>query len=154
MPSYIADKIGSLLTMSIMAFATAITVLVIWLPVNFSENLAGVMIFTVLYGFTSGAFVSLMTPSLVQLCDGKIGDLGIMLGTFMAINSLACLTGLPIQGALVDRENGGFLGLVIFSGVCLLAGSALITASLYMHKHQKKQGLNNVTTVVATPAEV
>src|SRR6187402_1519488 len=126
MPSYIADKIGSLLTMSIMAFATAVTVIVIWLPVNFAENLAGVMVFAILYGFTSGAFVSLMTPALVQLCDGQIGDLGIMLGTFMAINSFACLTGLPIQGALVDSANGGFLGLILFSGACLFAGSAFV----------------------------
>jgi MFS family permease len=151
MPSYIADKIGSLLTMSIMAFATALTVLIIWLPVNFSETLAGVMIFTVLYGFTSGAFVSLMTPALVQLCDGQIGDLGMMLGTFMAINSFACLTGLPIQGALVDSEDGGFLGLILFSGVCLMVGSALITASLHVHKLQKKKVQLHV---VATPAEV
>lgn len=138
MPSYVADKIGSLLTMSIMAFATALTVLVIWLPVCFSEDLAGTMTFTVLYGFTSGAFVSLMTPALVQLCDGKIGDLGIMLGTFMAINSFACLTGLPIQGALI-QETGGFLGLIIFSGVCLLAGSVFLTASLFMQKYEKIQ---------------
>jgi len=75
--------------MSIMAFLTSLTVLVIWLPVNFFEDLAGVMVFTILYGFTSGAFVSLMTPSLIQLCNGQIGDLGIMLGTFMAINSFA-----------------------------------------------------------------
>lgn len=140
LPPYIADKIGSLLTMSIMALATAIAVLVVWLPVNVSETLAGVMTFTVLYGFTSGAFVSLMTPSLVQLCDGQIGDLGIMLGTFMAINSLACLTGLPIQGALVDNEMGSFLGLIIFSGVCLLIGSVCIMMSLCVHNLRKKPG--------------
>lgn len=88
-PSYLADKFGSLLVMSVMAFLTSITVLVIWLPVNFAETLAGVMIFTILYGFTSGAFVSIMTPALVQLCGGQISELGLMLGTFMAINSFA-----------------------------------------------------------------
>jgi uncharacterized membrane protein len=75
--------------MAIMAFLTALTVLVIWLPVNFHGTVAGIMIFSVFYGFMSGAFVSLMTPALIELCDGKIGDLGLMLGTFMAINSFA-----------------------------------------------------------------
>jgi MFS family permease len=88
-PSYLSDKFGSLLVMSIMAFSTSLTVLIIWIPVNFAETLAGVMIFTVLYGFTSGAFVSIMTPALVQLCGGQINELGLMLGTFMAINSFA-----------------------------------------------------------------
>jgi MCP family monocarboxylic acid transporter-like MFS transporter 10 len=88
-PSYLADKFGALLVMSIMALATALTVLVIWIPVNFANTLAGTMIFTILYGFTSGAFVSIMTPALVQLCGGQISELGLMLGTFMAINSFA-----------------------------------------------------------------
>lgn len=153
-PSYVADRIGSLLTMSIMAFATALTVLLCWLPVNFFATLTGTIIFTVLYGFTSGAFVSLMTPSLVQLCDGQIGELGIMLGTFMAINSFACLTGLPIQGALLDSHHGDFFGLILFSGACLLAGSVLITASLFTQKYQAKLDPLPVITVATATENV
>ncbi|KAF4633953.1 hypothetical protein G7Y89_g4162 [Cudoniella acicularis] len=144
-PSFLADKFGALLVMSIMAFLTSITVLLIWLPVNHSEDLFGVMFFTLLYGFTSGAFVSLMTPALVQLCGGKIADLGLMLGTFMAINSFASLTGLPIQGAIVDSQNGNFLGLILFSGISLFVGSTFITSSLFMERYEKKKAAPPVT---------
>lgn len=88
-PAHFADRYGYLKVMTIMAYLTAICVFVIWLPISFHHSVAGIIIFSIFFGFTSGAFVSLLTPCMVELCGGKIGDLGVMLGTFMGINSFA-----------------------------------------------------------------
>jgi hypothetical protein len=36
------------------------------------------------------------------------------------------LTSLPIQGALIPQDYGSFAHLIIFSGVCIAGGSAII----------------------------
>ena len=38
----------------------------------------------------------------------------------------SALTGLPIQGAILNSENGSYLGLQIFSAVTMIAGGLLI----------------------------
>lgn len=89
LPSYFADKLGRLATMTFMSYAAADVVLVVWLPINFYPAVAGIVIFALAFGFTSGAFVSLMTACLIDIAGGHTHDLGVMLGTFMMIISFA-----------------------------------------------------------------
>ena len=39
------------------------------------------------------------------------------------------LTGLPIQGAILNAENGSYLGLQIFSSIAMVAGGLIIGLS-------------------------
>lgn len=88
-----------------MSYLAAIAILVIWLPINARPSLAGLIIFALTFGFSSGAFVSLMTPCLVDICGGHTHDLGAMLGTFMSIIAFAyvlpCLSSLPLCSSKV-----------------------------------------------------
>jgi MCP family monocarboxylic acid transporter-like MFS transporter 10 len=99
-----------------------------WLPIEFHHSLGGLVVFTLFFGFFSGAFVSLITPCLVEVAGGHTHDLGAMLGTYFAIVAIASLTGLPIQGAISAGHN--LIGLIVFSGVTILAGSAKLGISL------------------------
>jgi MFS family permease len=140
-----SDRIGSLKTITVAALLAGLSVLLIWLPTSDDHSLrvGGLIIFTIFFGFTSGAFVSLMTPALIEVAGGHTHDLGVMVGTFFAIVAVASLTGLPIQGAIIQGGTGisgsGLTGLIFFCGVTMLAGSALLAVSTCLREAAKKK---------------
>jgi len=97
---------------------SGILVLALWLPAT--GNLPAIL-FACFYGFTTGAFVSLAPACLAQISD--IREIGVRNGGMFASVSIAALTGVPIGGALLDKYDGGFLGLQIFCGVTLVVAS-------------------------------
>jgi MFS family permease len=127
LPGIIADRIGRFNVMIATTAFSAIIVLALWLP---SRSNAPTIVFCVLYGFSSGAFVS-MGPALIAQIS-PIREIGIRSGTFFLCVAVAGLTGNPIGGALVDKDNGGFLYLQIFCGVAMAVGSALYVASRWV----------------------
>jgi len=127
LPGIWGDQFGRFNVMIITCLFSSIIVLALWLP---SSGNIPIIIFAVLYGFSSGAFVS-MAPSLVaQISD--IRQIGVRNGSLFAIVSIAALTGNPIGGALVTRDNGKFTYLQIFCGVAMAAGSVLFIASRWV----------------------
>ncbi len=62
------------------ALLTGGSILALWLPFSYHPSLSGVIVFALVYGFVSGAFVSLLMP-----CAAKVGSLetlGQRFGTF------------------------------------------------------------------------
>ena len=110
--------------MIITSFLSAIIVLALWIPAHTN---AVIIVFSAVYGFTSGAFVSLMPAITAQISD--IRQIGVRLGTMFFIISLAALTGNPIGGALISRDDGGYLYLQIFCGVTMTLGGSLFIAA-------------------------
>lgn len=79
--------------MIIMSFLTVAVILGLWLPADSSALL---IVFSALFGFTSGAGIGL-TPALVaQISDVK--EIGVRTGLMMGFSSIAALTGGPIGG--------------------------------------------------------
>jgi MFS family permease len=110
-----------------MVFTTgfsAIIVLALWLP---ATGNAPILVFSILYGFSSGAFVSL-GPSLIAQIS-PIREIGVRSGTFFLAVAIAGLCGNPIGGALVGQDNGNFLYLQVFCGVTMIVGTLLFLAS-------------------------
>ncbi|KAK7413974.1 hypothetical protein QQX98_007157 [Neonectria punicea] len=144
-PNMFSDRVGNLKFLTMMAAASGITILVIWLPINYKNSLGGLIIFAIFFGFTSGAYVSLMTPALIEVAGGHTNDFGVMLGTYFAIISIASLTGLPIQGSIVgngttqDGSGVQLMGLIVFCGVTMFSGSSLLLGSLWFCKKGKQQ---------------
>ncbi|KAL9051107.1 MAG: hypothetical protein Q9162_006231 [Coniocarpon cinnabarinum] len=89
LPGYLGDKFGQFNVIVIVAALSGISTLAFWLPVQYHPNEAATICFAGFFGFVSGGFISLMTPCIVQLCFGKIGDLGKRLGVFMTIVAFA-----------------------------------------------------------------
>jgi len=103
---------------------TAVLVLAMWLP---STGNAPIITFAALYGFGSGAFVSLAPSLIAHISD--VRQIGVRTGTLFAIISIAALISNPIGGALISRWDGKYTGLQIFAGVMMVAGSILLVAS-------------------------
>ncbi|PYH41078.1 putative MFS transporter [Aspergillus saccharolyticus JOP 1030-1] len=79
----------------------------------------GVMIvFSVLFGFFSGAVIGLFTATLPNV-------IGSYLGMALGVFSLACLTGPPITGAMITRY-GSYEAAMVFARVSALLGAVVI----------------------------
>ncbi|KAH9206651.1 major facilitator superfamily domain-containing protein [Leptodontidium sp. 2 PMI_412] len=126
LPAYLADRFGRFNSVSLVSFVTATAFIAFWLPLELKANPTNTQIFALsaCYGFASGAFISVMMPCAAEL--GPVGKLGQRFGTYQAVIGFASLTSLPIQGALIPHDDGGFTYLIIFSGLCVLCGTVFI----------------------------
>lgn len=88
---------------------------------------AGIIVFVILYGASSGLILSLL-PSVIPALVLDMKTFGTNLGMVMCMASLGVLVGTPISGAIL-RHSGHFYGLQAFGGVCLLVGGIFYAAA-------------------------
>ncbi|OQE15059.1 hypothetical protein PENFLA_c034G05115 [Penicillium flavigenum] len=130
LPGVLADKVGRFNTICFFGSSTGV-LLLCWIAI---KSNAAIIIFAALYGFFSGAIVSLMSPCIAHLSPTP-SYIGTYLGMGMAVISVAGLTGTPITGALIDHYNS-YTQAAIFSGVSTLVGAALVfVTKLTMEKN-------------------
>ncbi|PBP18749.1 MFS general substrate transporter, partial [Diplocarpon rosae] len=127
LPGILADRFGRFNVMIITTAFSAIVVLGLWLP---SSGKIPIIIFCVLYGFSSGAFVS-MGPALIAQIS-PIREIGTRTGTYYLCVAVGGLTGNPIGGALIVSDNGGFHYLQIFCGLAMAAGALVYFADRWV----------------------
>lgn len=139
LPGIAADKFGKFNMMISVTLLSAIVTLAVWIPAHSSS--AGIIVFTALFGFASGGFVSLMTALIAQVSD--IRQIGIRTGTGMAVMSFGALTGSPIAGAIVQSQGGGYLGLQLFCGLCML-----ISVVIFVVARARLVGFGNLAVKV------
>ncbi|KAK6866411.1 MFS transporter [Apiospora arundinis] len=87
-----------------------------------ATSLAGLVIWGLAYGFTSGAVMSLQGA-----CAGKMAPpqfQGLAVGCLMGCLSIAALIGTPISGQILDHS--GYLALSMWTGATLIAGGVAI----------------------------
>ena len=118
--------------MIIITFISALFCLAVWIPV---KDTAGILVFTIIFGFSSGGFISLGPTLIAQISD--IRQIGTRVGTAFAIQSLGALTGSPIAGAIVKAQNGDYLGLQLFCGCAMMTGCAIFLAARFMQSGVK-----------------
>ena len=127
-PGITADKVGRLNMLFFMAVCTGILALC-WQK---TTSNAPIIAFSALYGFFSGAIVSLMTVCIAQIPKSP-KDIGTYMGQGMLIVAIGALIGPPVSGALVNRYHE-FKQVSIFSGVVTLAGGFLVLLVKYTTK--------------------
>ncbi|KAI0816374.1 major facilitator superfamily domain-containing protein [Xylaria sp. FL0064] len=120
LPGYIADRFGSFNTMCVTALACVATILALWYTAG--TNPAQVISFASLFGFWSGAAISLTPVCIGQVC--RTEDYGKRSGTAFFLASFGALVGIPIAGAILELNNGSYHGLIIFAGVLYVAALA------------------------------
>ncbi|KAB2573373.1 Aspyridones efflux protein apdF [Lasiodiplodia theobromae] len=128
-PGWISDRIGQFNVMACVSLFSGVLLLCFWLPLEFHPSSAGIIVFALLYGFCSGGFVSMGAPCVASLAEGRMDEIGLKLGGFCLAIALGALTGLPIEGAIKDREGDSFKGLMVFAGVSMLLGGCLHLAT-------------------------
>lgn len=127
LPTFIADKLGRFNTNVVMAFAAAALTLALWIP---ATGDAPLIIFAVLYGTASGAFVALIPSMIAQISD--ISEIGHRTGFGFAILSITALVSNPIGGAILSADHGRFRNLQIYAGIMLFVGSCLFVVARYL----------------------
>ena len=114
--AWMANKFGIMTLWTICVFASSITCLT-WVAVS---NIAGMVVFSTVYGFFSGALVGM--PSAILPYFSPMNVLGTRMGMTWGLSGIALLVGSPIAGALVNLKSADFVRLQWLSGVLLFVG--------------------------------
>ncbi|KAK3990677.1 riboflavin transporter MCH5 [Cladorrhinum sp. PSN332] len=130
-PGILADKFGRLNIFGIGALSTGIVIMCM----NTAKNTAGLVLYSIFFGLTSGTIISGQSAAL-STCTDKPQNLGTYIGMGVAVGSLATLIGPPVNGVLLDKY-GGYSQAAIFSGVMCIAGGVVVM----MTKLTTPQGL-------------
>lgn len=127
LPGFVGDKIGRLNAFILSVIMSGVFVLALWLPCHGEALL---IVLALLFGFSSGAFVSLPPAVIGQLFGvDKIKDR-------MSLFLLSCfpgsLVGAVIAGSFLPTsapagDTSGYPKLIIFSGVFFLGSAAVLT---------------------------
>ncbi|ETW81163.1 MFS monocarboxylate transporter [Heterobasidion irregulare TC 32-1] len=67
------------------------------------STIAGITVFSLLYGFTSGAYITLVAPMVASL-SADVSEMGARIGVMYFFTGLGSLIGTPITGALLTRD--------------------------------------------------
>ncbi|KAJ4413177.1 hypothetical protein N0V91_000151 [Didymella pomorum] len=129
-PGALADKVGVFNMQLLFCTMAGIIVLALGLP---ASGNAAYITFAALYGFASGAYVSLFPAQMAQISE--VHQIGVRVGVTFAVVSVAGLVGNPIAGAIVSHNHGKYWGLNVFAGVFLMVGAGLfILTRFYIAK--------------------
>lgn len=126
-PGWAGDHFGKFNVTILTSALSVIFTLALWIP---AHNNASITAFAALYGIVSGSFVSMISPLVAQISD--IRQIGVRVGTCFMIFSVAALTGNPIAGALLKADNGGYVGVQVFTGVVMAVGTVLLIVARHM----------------------
>ncbi|KAE8387817.1 MFS general substrate transporter [Aspergillus alliaceus] len=125
-PGLLNKYLGSLNILLGSAFISA-TLSFCWIAIR---NQGGLISLAVLYGFFSGAFVSLPAVALTTLTP-DLRTLGTRIGMCTVCSGLGSLCGSPVAGAILDR-SGSYLGVQLYSGLTTgITGVLLLFASFF-----------------------
>ncbi|KAJ2719349.1 hypothetical protein GGI07_005261 [Coemansia sp. Benny D115] len=114
------DTMGSLNTLVMATFFTCLSILVLWLPFH---NIGTFIAAAVVFGFCSGAIVSLIPVVTANIFGVK--RLPSIIGFLMIAYMTGGLISSPPAGAILDSSGHGtnFNGLIIYNGVFLAAST-------------------------------
>lgn len=112
LPGYYADFIGPFNTCMLSVILSMVACLCVWLPSG--HTTAGIVIFSLMFGFASGTGIAIAPVCIGRLC--KTQEYGRYYATAYTIISFACLIGIPIGGSVVGANDGDYYGLIILTG--------------------------------------
>lgn len=121
----LADTLGAYNIFTVVCYLSGILVLALWIP---GTSNAAVIAFAVIFGFTSGAYASLIANLIVKISP-NFKVIGYRTGLAFLFGSIGGLTTNPIAGAILQNSNGSYVGMKVFSGVFILAGTTLVFAA-------------------------
>lgn len=123
-PGALADRFGRMNTVIPHLYVCGLLIIIFPL----CTNLGGMLAFSIIFGFTSGCYVSLLPACVSQL--GSTDTVGTRLGMMFAVMSIGGLFGTPISGAILgDAPNYDWWGTFGFSAACVFAGTFCIHAA-------------------------
>ncbi|KAJ5712426.1 hypothetical protein N7493_008894 [Penicillium malachiteum] len=119
-PGLLADRIGCLNTTVPMSLIASILAFA-WIGIH---DGAGAIVFACIYGFSSGAILSL-PPTIVARLTPNVNIMGTRMGFSFAFAGTGLLIGNPLAGALLELKHAVFWKAQLFSAMMLIAGTIL-----------------------------
>lgn len=120
----IADVVGVYNTFTSVSALAGVLVLAFYIP---AKSSAAIFTFSVLFGFTSGAYIALVAPLIVKI--SPLSESGYRIGLLFCLSSFSALVTNPIGGAIVERWDGDYTGMKIYSGTLMVVGAAIVFVS-------------------------
>ena len=120
LPGYYADVVGPFNVCIFSVLVSLVACLCVWLPLG--QTAAGVIVFSVLFGFSSGTSIAIAPVCIGRMC--RTSHYGRYYATTYMVVSFACLIGIPIGGNIVGASGGDYGNLIIFTG-SIFVGSAV-----------------------------
>ncbi|KAJ7775801.1 MFS general substrate transporter [Mycena olivaceomarginata] len=121
MPSFLADRYGPA---NIIIPCGLLSGTIMWALLGV-RSIASVTIFALVYGFTSGAYISLSTPTIAAFSSSP-NEIGLRIGILCFFLGLALLGGNPMAGALLSAPEYVWWRPLTLGSVTLLVGTALV----------------------------
>ncbi|KAJ7584045.1 MFS general substrate transporter [Mycena floridula] len=135
LPNILSNRIGPFNTMILFCTASVIMLLAL-LGVT---TAAGTIVFAILYGFTSGAVVSLCGPAVASLTQDP-REVGIRFGISFGLTGFGVLIGTPINGAILGSAFP-WANSIVFSAVAMAVGALGLVLARYLLVKRKKTHL-------------
>ncbi|KAJ9132587.1 MFS general substrate transporter [Pleurostoma richardsiae] len=133
-PMYLSDKWGVLNVTILCSFGSAVLNFG-WMGIT---NKAGVIVWTLLYGISSGAVVVGTPVTIMALCAPDMSRVGTRMGMSFTLAAIAVLVGTPIAGAIFgDFSEARWLAGIGFSAGGLVLGTAFMVVA-WFPVHRKK----------------
>ncbi|KAI1764724.1 MFS general substrate transporter [Hypoxylon sp. FL1150] len=136
LPNFAADYLGSMNMLAATMLGAGVLAFG-WFGVH---DLAGTVVFALLFGFFNGGVTSL-PPSAIVALTPDMSRLGTRMGMTFAFIGVAVLVGTPIAGAILKGadEDGLWRGLIAFSGATLTAGGLGVVVTQLLHVRQMRK---------------
>ncbi|KAI5290221.1 hypothetical protein KEM54_002163 [Ascosphaera aggregata] len=132
-PGFIEKFIGPITIFSACAGTSAI-LLFCWIAMT---SKGAIIAMAALYGFSSGAFISLPAVCLASITD-DLGKLGTRIGMMSVFEALGALCGAPVSGAIRDH-TGKWLGVQLYAGTATTITMAFLVGVLFFHKDRSSR---------------
>lgn len=117
LPNMLAEKLQRPLLVLIATTGLASLLCFVWIALK-SAQASGIVVFSVLYGFVSGGYVSLIPPVVVALAP-DLEKIGTRFGMLLEWAAFGALAGNPLAGAILSGTQS-YVELQCFTGVALM----------------------------------
>ncbi|TVY13226.1 Aspyridones efflux protein apdF, partial [Lachnellula arida] len=123
-PNLLADRYGPLNVIAPAAVIAAVLAFA-WMGIR---STGGLVVFAVLYGFSSGCFVSI-PPTVIVTLTKNMSEIGTRIGMNVAAAGFGVLIGNPIAGHLVQKN--GFEAGMAFCAAIVAVGALLMVVARF-----------------------
>ncbi|KAK9238416.1 major facilitator superfamily domain-containing protein [Lipomyces kononenkoae] len=133
-PGLLADKFGRYNMYLIGIFLCGILTLALWIP---AQSFLLIAVYASIYGFFSGTVVTLLPSCCSQISDIK--QIGTSVGTIFGVIGFACLSGIPICGAIIQdgTKQLQWTSMKFFCGMMILCGGLILVFARLKLAHMK-----------------
>ncbi|TDZ45991.1 Aspyridones efflux protein apdF [Colletotrichum trifolii] len=133
-PNYLADRVSPLYVQISLAAGAAVMMFA-WLGIS---NMAGLVVFAVIYGLFSGGMVSI-APSVIVSLSPDLGRVGTRMGMMFFTSSISILIGTPIAGAILgEYSDVEWQAMIGYGAAALTLASVCYTvAKIFQLKHAR-----------------